>query len=187
MVNERVPVELIGVFRRLMAGETAARDTVARTHEALVIHWAMRYQRRWPWVESDDLVAEGRLAVLEALPHFRALHGASLTTFLDAAIRRRLRDYLAGMRPLPQEPEDESELDSLVEELPLDPELRERLRATLQFLPPRWRQVIELHYGLDGDKPLSFRRIARALGVSAQRVAQLHHSSIERLRWHWGE
>src|SRR5829696_2668550 len=103
MVGERIPADVSALLRRLEADDPSAREVLARMHEALVRRWAGRFHREHRWIEWDDLAAEGRLAVLEALPHFRALNGASLTTYLDVAVRRHLLDFVERMGSLPQE------------------------------------------------------------------------------------
>jgi DNA-directed RNA polymerase sigma subunit (sigma70/sigma32) len=48
-------------------------------------------------------------------------------------------------------------------------------------LPERLRQVVHQHYGLDGSAAMSFRQIGQQLGVTKQRVQQLHVAALLRL------
>jgi len=57
----------------------------------------------------------------------------------------------------------------------------EELRAALTELPDRSRQVVTLHFGLRGGRPLTFREIGRRLGVSGQRAAQIEQQTLEEL------
>ncbi len=54
----------------------------------------------------------------------------------------------------------------------------ERIRAALAALPPRQRRIVVAHYYRD----CSLRSLGPVLGVSPQRVSQLHLLAIERLR-----
>jgi RNA polymerase sigma factor FliA len=57
-------------------------------------------------------------------------------------------------------------------------EIRRILRGARATLPGRLQNVIAWHY----DKSLSFREIAKALGVTESRVSQLHSEALERVR-----
>ncbi len=52
----------------------------------------------------------------------------------------------------------------------------------LARLPGRLRHIVLAHYGLQGDPPASFRRIGRTLGLSGERVRQLHTQALVWLR-----
>ncbi|HEX3548790.1 MAG TPA: sigma-70 family RNA polymerase sigma factor [Candidatus Elarobacter sp.] len=55
---------------------------------------------------------------------------------------------------------------------------RERIRAAIDALAPRQRRIVVAHYF--GEKRL--RELVEPLGVSPQRVSQLHLGALERLR-----
>lgn len=55
------------------------------------------------------------------------------------------------------------------------------VRTLLSMLTERERQVLGLRFGLDGDE-LSLRQIARRLGMSAERVRQIEHRALIKLR-----
>ena len=67
------------------------------------------------------------------------------------------------------------------EEFTLAAETRRVVRAALQQLPARDRQVLDLYYGDNGGEP-TLRDVAETLGVSAARVYQLRMRAILRLR-----
>ena len=69
--------------------------------------------------------------------------------------------------------------ESVFEELaiPLD---SQALRAAVERLPERERDVVSLRYGLDGD-PLSLAEIGRRLGLTRERVRQIETEALERL------
>ena len=165
--------------------EALASETFLRVYEGRIRFWMERFHRHRPWISRDDLLSEGRLALLQSMPYVRALEGKVMLAYIDRVIRRQMRRWVQGMPALPQAFGEGSPLESISDPTAIDPELRDRLSQFLHFLPSRWQQVLSLHYGLDGEKPLSFRRIARVLKVSSQRIAQLHQAALERLRWHF--
>lgn len=62
-------------------------------------------------------------------------------------------------------------------------EERARLvREALLGLPARLRHVLRRRYGLEGDDPASLSDISRELGLSRERIRQLHNQAVARLR-----
>jgi RNA polymerase sigma factor FliA len=59
-------------------------------------------------------------------------------------------------------------------------EERELIREKINTLPERERAIIELHY-FEG---MSFERVTHILGISKQRVSQLHSKAIRNLKEH---
>ncbi len=56
------------------------------------------------------------------------------------------------------------------------------LRAAVDRLPEREKQVIKLRYGLDGETdPKSLEQIGRELGITRERVRQIELQALERL------
>ena len=55
---------------------------------------------------------------------------------------------------------------------------RDELRASIDALPPRQRDVVNAHYF--GER--SLRAIGRAMAISSQRASQLHLSALAKLR-----
>src|SRR5438876_7581165 len=59
------------------------------------------------------------------------------------------------------------------------------LRAAVEELPEREKQVIKLRYGLDGDQdPKSLEQIGRELDITRERVRQIETRALERLAEH---
>jgi RNA polymerase primary sigma factor len=56
------------------------------------------------------------------------------------------------------------------------------LRAAVERLPDREKEVIKRRYGLDGDRdPVSLEQIGRELGITRERVRQIELQALERL------
>jgi RNA polymerase primary sigma factor len=56
------------------------------------------------------------------------------------------------------------------------------LAEALTTLPDLERQVLELYYGLGGQKSLSFKNISRELSISDDRVIKFHADGLNKLR-----
>jgi len=56
------------------------------------------------------------------------------------------------------------------------------LRAAVERLPDREKEVIKRRYGLDGDRdPVSLEQIGRELGITRERVRQIEQRALEHL------
>ena len=63
-----------------------------------------------------------------------------------------------------------------------DAAIRQALTALVQRLPDRLRVVIVARYGLDGSSPRWFHQIGVQLGLTGERVRQLHAQALVWLR-----
>ncbi len=72
--------------------------------------------------------------------------------------------------------------DELLEDLEQEADRAARLEAAMNTLDSRERRIIEARYM--NDEPLQLQELGEELGVSKQRVYQLEHRAIEKLRAH---
>lgn len=56
------------------------------------------------------------------------------------------------------------------------------LLPMLDLLPPRWREVLVLRYGVEGDKPQTLAQVAVKLKVSIAMVQKLERKALRRVR-----
>jgi RNA polymerase primary sigma factor len=98
---------------------------------------------------------------------------------LDQAVcpgsRTCVSDFLRDVRT----PAPDAEIEQASEKAAL-------LRA-LDLLPARYREVVSLRFGLDGDRPRRLSEIARTLGVSRERVRQIEELALKRMRSSLGD
>jgi RNA polymerase primary sigma factor len=58
---------------------------------------------------------------------------------------------------------------------------RENVRRALNALPPREREVIEMRYGLRGNKARTLEEVGRAFGVTRERIRQIENNTLKKL------
>lgn len=112
---------------------------------------------------------------------------------LDTTVRE-VKDVLRmAQQPIslekPVGEEDESELGDFVEdesaESPFDLAAehmrKENLRRALAALPEREREVIEMRFGLSGERPFTLEEVGRAFNVTRERIRQIENHTLKKL------
>lgn len=51
----------------------------------------------------------------------------------------------------------------------------------LDEITPREARILTMHYGLNGDKPLTLKEIAAELGLTRERIRQIQHEALMKL------
>jgi RNA polymerase primary sigma factor len=60
--------------------------------------------------------------------------------------------------------------------------LRGQVEGVLETLTPRERRVVELRFGLEGDKLYTLSEIGAELGVTRERIRQIETKALRKLR-----
>lgn len=107
---------------------------------------------------------------------------------------REVRDILRmAQQPIslekPVGEEDESELGDFVEDQnaisPFEQASeclrKENLRRALAALPEREREVIEMRFGLTGQRPYTLEEVGRAFNVTRERIRQIENHTLKKL------
>jgi RNA polymerase primary sigma factor len=107
---------------------------------------------------------------------------------------REVRDVLRmAQQPISLEKpigeEEDSELGDFVEdqtaespfELASEHLRRENLRRALATLPVREREVIEMRFGLTGERPYTLEEVGRAFNVTRERIRQIENHTLKKL------
>jgi len=107
---------------------------------------------------------------------------------------REVRDILRmSQQPISLEKpigeEEDSELGDFVEdqmaespfELASENLRRENVRKALAALPRREREVIELRFGLTGERPRTLEEVGRAFNVTRERIRQIENHTLKKL------
>jgi RNA polymerase sigma factor (sigma-70 family) len=160
--------------------EDTGLDREMAAHERLVC-WVVRQQGRGGLAFADALHA-GRIGLWHALRGYNPARGTRFSTYAVPAITHAVWMAVARCaqetgRAEPLIPAASADAGDLTERL----DRAQRavvVRASVASLPPRLRQVIGAHYGLEGGPPQSFAAIGSILGVSRQRVQQLHVTAL---------
>jgi RNA polymerase sigma factor (sigma-70 family) len=51
----------------------------------------------------------------------------------------------------------------------------------LNKIDPREADILRLHYGIDGNKPMSLKEIGKKLGLTRERIRQIRRDALTKL------
>nr|WP_181008828.1 MULTISPECIES: RNA polymerase sigma factor [unclassified Streptomyces] len=113
-----------------------------------------------------------------------------LTAARVGEILRLAQDPISLQSPVGEE--DDVNLGDLIEDTdspnPVETAtfllLREQLECVLSTLADRERRVVELRYGLADGRPRTLEEIGRLFGVTRERIRQIEHKTLTKLREH---
>jgi RNA polymerase sigma factor (sigma-70 family) len=130
-----------------------------------------------------EAVQAGRIGLWRAILGFDPQRGVAFSTYAWPAIMRHVWRAVKVQEECPQHPVPTLSPHRLT----LDPAdladgdaLQQTLQALVRRLPQRLCRIVIAYYGLDGNPPASYRQLGARLGLSHERVRQLH---IEALVW----
>ncbi len=86
--------------------------------------------------------------------------------------------------------EEDSKLGDFIQDVDADQPLevvfkeirREELFRVLDALPERDRKVLELRYGLKGERPRTLEEVGDRFGVTRERIRQIEAKTLNRLK-----
>lgn len=181
-----------------LPGDEEARAKLIEHNLRLVVYVARRFEGTGTGLE--DLVSIGTVGLIKAINTFRADKNIKLATYASRCIENEILMYMRKRsnqrgeisidEPLNVDWDGNELLLSDVlgsEEDGVEFELEKReerrvLREAVEQLPPRERLIIELRYGFSGERELTQKEVADALGISQSYISRLEKKIIADLR-----
>lgn len=192
------PEEEKQLLARMMAGDAAARDELITHNLRLVVYLAKKYESSG--VPQEDMISIGTIGLIKAVNTFTPERNIKLATYASRCIGNEILMYLRKSSNRRQEAsiDEPLNIDGDGNELLLSDVLgsedggvgeafaaREEKRViheAVASLEPRERQIIELRYGLSGDREMTQKEVADLLGISQSYISRLEKKIIAQLR-----
>ena len=178
--------------------DSNARSVLIEHNLRLVVYIAKRFENTGAGLE--DLVSIGTIGLIKAINTFKADKNIKLATYASRCIENEILMYIrkhSGARaeisidePLNTDWDGNelllsdilgSDEDSVSYELERTEE-RIRIRRAVASLDDREREIIELRFGLRGQRELTQKEVADRLGISQSYISRLEKKIIARLK-----
>lgn len=166
----------------------AAGQRRVRTFCKLAYRIAWQYARHQARdVPPEELVGEALYGLTYAASMFKEDRGVPFAAYATLVVRHRLIQAILVWRreqwiqPLPVQRKEEEPWEAEDPHSPdvcTDASARDMCEQIRRALPARWYSVLCLYYA----KGLTFKEVGKQLGISRERVRQLHDQAIRHTR-----
>ena len=178
--------------------DEGARQLLIEHNLRLVVYIAKRFENTG--AGTEDLVSIGSIGLIKAINTFRPDKNIKLATYASRCIENEILMYLrkySGTKaeisidePLNTDWDgnelllsdilgnDEETVASQLERM----EERARIRRAVSELCDREREIIELRYGMGGQRELTQKEVADRLGISQSYISRLEKKIIAKLK-----
>ncbi len=174
----------IPLFAQAQAGCCRSLSRLMARHDGLV--QAVVRQQFLGGLPFAEALQAGRIGLWRAILGYDPHRGLAFSTYAWPAIMRHVwqavKDHarhegkpVVGLPPSDTLADDPAMLAEALA-------LQETLDHLVCRLPQRLRQVVVAYYGLDGNPPASYRQLGVRLGLSHERIRQLHNEALVWLR-----
>lgn len=179
-------------------GDIEARNILVEHNLRLVAHIIKKYYSAQN--DQDDLVSIGTIGLIKAINTFDISKNIKLSSYASRCIENEILMYFRNIKKTSQDISLNEAIDtdkdgnplSLIDVLSVDDNILDTLNNKLNAsklseyigseLDSREKQVIILRYGLDNEKPLTQREVAKILGVSRSYISRIETKALKSLR-----
>ena len=186
-------------LQKYQEGDLEAKNILIERNLRLVAHIVKKYQGLDE--DLDDLISIGTIGLIKAVSTFNTEKATRLSTYAARCIDNELLMLLRSRKkrakdvsiydPIGTDREgNEIHLLYIIECPPVDvvasctlqENIRKLSRCLRTALTPKEFQVILLRYGLDGEKELTQKEIAKRLNISRSYVSRIEKNALTKLR-----
>ena len=192
------PEEEAKAIKELENGSEEARNLLIERNLRLVVHVCKKYINTN--VEQDDLLSIGTIGLIKGINSFKNSKGTKLSTYVSRCIDNEILMYLRWSKKLNQEvylnepigkdKDDnvitleevlENDSKSIEEEVDTKMKIKKMYNKIKEVLKIREKTIIELRFGLNGQKPKTQKEIAKKMGISRSYVSRIETKALEKL------
>ena len=182
--EERVWIE------KLEKGDKEAKDILIERNLRLVAHIAKKYSSENR--DNDDLISIGIIGLIKAVNTFNTGKGSRLATYAAKCIENELLMMLRGEKKKSREVslnepigmDKEGNTINLLDVVEM--EKAEDIVRVRQYveknLNQREREIINKRYGLNGEAPVTQRKVGEEMGISRSYVSRIEKKALEKLK-----
>ena len=165
---------------KMSEGDETARNILIERNLRLVAHVCKKYSNTN--VEQDDLISIGTIGLIKGINSFKTDKNIKLATYVARCIENEILMHLRSIKklnaevylnePIGKDKDDnivtlqevlENDEKNIEDEINLKFKIKELYQKMKSILKDREEQILELRFGLDGNKPKTQKEIAKML------------------------
>lgn len=185
-------------IQKLKEGDEDAKKVLIERNLRLVAHVCKKYA--WSNVDQDDLISIGTIGLIKGINSFNPDKNIKLATYTAKCIENEILMFMRSSKKQNQEvylnepigkdkddnvvtlqevlENDERNIEDAVDLKFKVKELYDKMKDVLQN---REKQILEMRFGLDGEKPKTQKEIAKLLNISRSYVSRIETKAIYKL------
>ena len=179
-------------------GNEDARNILIEHNLRLVAHISKKYMASN--VEQDDLISIGTIGLIKGINSFDSSKGVRLATYVSRCIDNEILMYLRSTKklgaevyledPIGKDKDDntvtlqevlENNDKNIEDEVDLKFKIKQLYEKMSDVLKSREKTILELRFGLGGQKPQTQNEIADSMGISRSYVSRIETKAIGKL------
>lgn len=185
-------------LEKMKSGDVTARNILIERNLRLVAHIAKKYSSTN--IDQDDLISIGSIGLIKGINSFDMDKNIKLATYIAKCIENEILMYLRSNKkrvtdvylnePIGKDKDDnEVTLQEVLEnndrnvedEVDLKLKVKQLYEKMKRILKDREKLIIELRFGLNGEKPKTQKEIAKMMNISRSYVSRIESKAISKL------
>ena len=182
----------------LKKGDEEARNILIEKNLRLVAHVCKKYYSTK--IDLDDLISIGTIGLIKGINSFNPSKSVKLSTYVSRCIDNEILMFLRSTKklgaevfledPIGKDKDDntvtlqevlENNEKNIEDEVDLKFKIKKLYQKMKEVLKLREKTILELRFGLDGNKPKTQNEIAKSMGISRSYVSRIETKAIEKL------
>lgn len=182
----------------LKKGDEEARNILIEKNLRLVAHVCKKYSSTN--IDLDDLISIGTIGLIKGINSFNPSKSVKLSTYVSRCIDNEILMFLRSTKklgaevfledPIGKDKDDntvtlqevlENNEKNIEDEVDLKFKIKKLYKKMKEVLKLREKTILELRFGLDGNKPKTQNEIAKSMGISRSYVSRIETKAIEKL------
>jgi RNA polymerase sporulation-specific sigma factor len=185
-------------LERMKKGDEEARNILIERNLRLVAHVTKKYSTTN--VDQDDLISIGSIGLIKGINSYDMNKNFKLATYVAKCIENEVLMYLRTNKkraydvylnePIGKDKDDneitlqevlENNDRNIEEEVDIKFKIKNMYQKMKEILKKREKIIIELRFGLNGEKPKTQKEIAKLLNISRSYVSRIETKAIGKL------
>lgn len=179
-------------------GDEKARNILIERNLRLVAHVCKKYA--FSGIDQDDLISIGTIGLIKGINSFNMEKNIKLATYVAKCIENEVLMFLRSSKktnnevylnePIGKDKDDnvmtlgevlENNERAIEDTVDLKMKIKELYSKMKNVLQDREQKIIELRFGLNGDKPKTQKEIAEMMNISRSYVSRIETKAIGKL------